>query len=258
MAEGPIVPINPNPGSINEAIAGNQAAIFTATDKKIIEERTGGPLPRNQTFLQAFATQGIAAKVETDEPSINEDRNQASLKGRIKEHHHIMKHSVVTAPKEHVEILEGNIPVVTPAPMPGPASELEITDNISINREKEELKKQTIVLARELNLQPDDLTDKFALQQKDLHNLIYKIRELHLKRLLCATKEEFSSITEEITRETLAGLKAEATEWMLSSLNNLTKSAAEYKLKLIKSMRSIHIDDHLDNTEKWLTELIKE
>ncbi|MFH1386100.1 MAG: hypothetical protein ABIH50_00325, partial [bacterium] len=221
--------------------------------------RGGGLLSPGKTFLQTIASQGvgeIAAKVENEEPTINEDRNQASLKGRIKEHHHIMKHSVVTAPKEHVDILEGNVPVVTPAPMPTPMPEAETPDNISINKKEEELKKETVVLAQELNLNSSDLTNKFALQQKDLHNLIFKIRELHLKRLLCATKQEFESITEEITKETLAGLKAEATEWMLSSLNNLTKSAAEYKLKLTDSMQSIHIDNHLDNTKKWLTELI--
>ncbi|MFH1386617.1 MAG: hypothetical protein ABIH50_03020, partial [bacterium] len=85
MAEGPIVPINPTPGSSNEAISGNQAVVFTATDKKVIEERGGGLLSPGKTFLQTIASQGvgeIAAKVENEEPTINEDRNQASLKGR--------------------------------------------------------------------------------------------------------------------------------------------------------------------------------
>ena len=103
---------------------------------------------------------------------------------------------------------------------------------------------ETAKLAKELNLDAGEMFDKFALDQEALHGLIYKIKELHLKRLFSGTSEEFETLTKEIKQETIASGRPEAREWLSTQLDGLTKEAAEYKLKLLKSLDSIGLNSH--------------
>jgi len=120
------------------------------------------------------------------------------------------------------------------------------------NSEKLALHKETAAIAKELNLNPSEILDKFALEQKDLHSLIYRIRELHLKRLLCDRREEFESLSDLIKKDTLAAGKPEARKWLEAQLDQLTRGAAEYKLKFLRSLQSMGLNDQQEKSLRWL------
>lgn len=148
----------------------------------------------------------------------------------------------MTAPKEHVEISNGAAEevIIPPAVIRKPAEAPVKVDLEKVEvAGKAEMRKETAALIKELNLDPAELYDKFALEQQDLHNLVYRIKELHLNRLLSTTRGEFEELTEEIKKETLAAGRPEAHEWLESQLDKLTRDATEYKSKLKKSMRAV-------------------
>jgi hypothetical protein len=251
-----IAPVIPNVGLQAEATAGNQSVTFTATDRKIIEER-GGVAEKGSDFKALFMRRDFTSKVENEQSTVKQEQDLAALEDRKREHAKMLKHSNIINPHDKVEV-KGDLPPDTSAIMPAPIIRRVSTEPVLTSleevalhqKEKEEEKekekeqapqmhKETAKLAKELNLNPAELYDKFALEQDELHSLIYKIKELHLKRLLTSSRQEFAELTEEIKQETLASGRPEAHDWLSKQLDALTRESAEYKEKLRRSIDSI-------------------
>ncbi len=226
-------------------MAGAQAVTFTATDRQVIKERAGEIDP-TKSFKELFFKRDITHKVENEQSTVNPEQDTSALESR-------RRGVFVTAPREHVEISNGQVeaaiipPAVVKKQAPPPATDEPSTGKLS---------KETAALAKELNLNPSDIFDKFSLEQSELHSLIYKIKELHLKRLLCGSREEFERFSDEIKKETLTSGRQEAADWLGSQLDGLTRTSAQYKLNLIKSLQSMHFDDERDKNVRWLEKTI--
>lgn len=239
MPQPAVAPIIPNLSLQTEATAGSSAVIFTATDRKIIQERAG-EINRNRSFLEIFSQKPLTPKVENEETNIKEEKNIKELEGRLKEHRRMLKYAPLYHPRdEYVEIAEAEIeepqPValeITTPPSPSPTASQEKVDLAS-----KKIEQQTIAMAKELNLNPAEIFDKFLGEQKELHSLISRIKELHLKRLLVSDPKEFKKLSELIRKETLASARPEAKEWVEEQLEKLTRSAWEYKQKLSQSLK---------------------
>ena len=254
MAQQVIVPIMPNLGSQAEAMAGAQAVTFTATERQIIKER-GGEVDRNGPFKELFSKGGLTNRVENEESTVNPEQATRALESRRREHGKMLRDSPMTAPREHVEISNGEIEaaIIPPAVVIKPAAQPTVSEP-----ETSKISQETAALAKELNFKPSEIFDKFTLEQSELHNLIYRIKELHLKRLLCGSQKEFEEISLAIEKNTLASARPEAKDWLSEEVNKLKKSAAEYKLKLIKSLQSMRFDDERDKNVRWLEKTIAE
>src|SRR3989338_7636475 len=211
MAQQVIVPIMPNLGSQAEAMAGAQAVTFTATERQVIKER-GGEVDKTRSFKELFSGKGLTDTVENEESGTLPDQDLNAVKGQLKAHRSMLKHAVLSTPRERVEIrnISPDEVVVTPA-----------------------------ALAKDLQLNPAELFDKFSLEQHELYHLICRIKELHLKRLLSTSEIEFEKLSEVIKQETLAAGHHEAKAWLESQIENLKHSAAEYRQNLSKSLKAI-------------------
>ncbi len=86
--------INPNVGGLSEAMAGSQAITFTATDRKIIEER-GGTIDKKISFKDAILQKKdrLLPEVENEQSLINPDVNVAELQNRQQHHQEMLKRS---------------------------------------------------------------------------------------------------------------------------------------------------------------------
>lgn len=224
MVQQSVAPIIPNMSNQVEAVAGSSAIIFTATDRKIIEERTG-EIDRKRSFKEIFQNKPLAPKVENEQTTIKPERNIKELEGRYRDHRQMLKHATATVPRERVEI----------SSPPSTSSEKE---NKTVS-EGDNLHKETLAMVKELKLDHAELHAKFSLDQKELFGLISRIKELHLKRLLSEDPREFKMLSEKIKTETLHFAKEEARTWVEARLDELTKGAAEYKLGILKSLQSI-------------------
>ncbi|MCU0641477.1 MAG: hypothetical protein MUC35_05255 [Candidatus Margulisbacteria bacterium] len=234
MAEPIINPVTP--GSMNEAIAGNQGAIFTATDKKVIEER-GGTVEKGTDFKSLFMRGDITTKVENEQTTVQQEEDIKELESRLKAHNRMLKRSNIIAPKDSASI-GGPTPetaAIIPTPIvrkANPEAVLESLESVALSRE-------TAKMAKELNLDAAELQDKLALSEEELHALVYKIKELHLQRLLTTGQDEFNALTAEIKKETLAASRPEAAAWLSEQLDKLTDDTRVYKQKLDRSIKSI-------------------
>ncbi|MEE8638702.1 MAG: hypothetical protein V3T21_06670, partial [Candidatus Margulisiibacteriota bacterium] len=103
MAGQPIAPIIPNMGGQEAAVAGSSAVIFTATDKKVIEERSGR-IDRNQSFIDVLKNRPLTPEVENEETNVKPQQDVRELEGRHREHQRMLKHSPLYTPREQVEI----------------------------------------------------------------------------------------------------------------------------------------------------------
>jgi len=256
MAEPIISPVNI--GSQAEAMAGAQAITFTATDRKVIADRSGGEINKLKSFKEIFADKPLSPKVENELTSVEPQMDVTEIEGKLKEHQKMLKSSPIVSHRDKVIIanispdqaeLQGeaakSAPYTPPSATPAPADR--------------KLQQETLAIARELNLDPAQLFDKFELEQKELYSLVLKIRDLHLKRLLCAGRQDFEVLSAEIEKETLASARPEARSWFQEQLKGLKKSAAKYKLNLVRSLHSMHIDDKTMESElKWLKQVIEE
>ena len=251
MPGQPIAPIVPNMGGQEAAVAGSAAVIFTATDKKVIEER-GGRTNRNLSFLEALKERPLTPEVENEETNVKPHQDVKELEGRLREHQRMLKHSTLYVPREQVEI-KNELPdsyeeprkiVLAPEIQPLPAQ--------AKTKEETKVIEETAAIAKELKLDPSEIFDKFALEQKELYSLISRIKDLHLKRLLTENQSAFKNLTEEIKKETLASAKAEAQVWLEAQLDKLTLDAAEYKLNLLKSLQSMEFNPQRKKIVRWL------
>ena len=240
----------PNISYQAEAVAGSSSVIFTATDRKIIEERGREKIDRTRAFKEIFSGKELMAKVENEETTIKPEPDIKELEGRYRDHQRMLKNSPLAPHQEKAEIsnpeeapaMQPDVAEKSTAAMPHPRG----------NSEKVELHKETAALAKELNLNPNEILDKFALEQKDLHSLIYRIKELHLKRLLCDRREEFEFLSDQIKKDTLAAGKPEARKWLEAQLDQLTRGATEYKLKFLRSLQSMGLNDQQEKSLRWL------
>ncbi|MGB9612628.1 MAG: hypothetical protein ACPL4K_00380 [Candidatus Margulisiibacteriota bacterium] len=238
MAPPQVAPVIPNLGLQTEATAGSSAVIFTATDRKIIQERAG-EINRNRSFLEIFSQKPLTQKVENEESKAHENKNVKELEGRWKEHRRMLKHSPIYHPKEQVEISKETMEEPEPELS---AVTIGLNDKIpsleKVETNNSEFYKETVAIAKELKLNPAEIFDKFLVEQEGLHSLVSRIKELHLKRLLTNDPKEFEELTKTIRSETLASARPEAKEWVEQQLKKLTESAAEYKKKLLESLKA--------------------
>jgi len=244
MAEQAIYGINPNIGAQAEAVAGNQAAIFTATDRKLIEE-LGGEMNHNRTFIDVLKNKPLNTKVENEQSTVKPDIDIKELEGRVREHKQMLKHSVHHVPEERVEIT--NTPPDSYEEQKKETVEPSKSDKVKIDTHK-----KTVAIVKELNLDPSKIIDKFKLEQDQLLNLVSRIKDLHLKRLLTEDQKEFEAVSARIIRETTSAGREEAKNWLIGQLNKLAKDAAEYKLKLEKSMQAVDYSQKREEIIKWL------
>ena len=254
MAQPVIAPININPSLQTEAAAGNNAVIFTSADRKVIKERTGqDEIDRTRSFRELFTSRELAPKVENEQTSVKPEQDVRVLEARRQQFRKMLKHSVITAPREHVELTGGAAPDLPPIEMAIDQSAVNDGNNPpnapTINSE-------TAAAMKQLNLDPAELFHKFELEQEELHALVYRIKDLHLKRLLSGSREEFVRLSEEIRKGSLPSVKSEAKDWLDEQLDRLTQEAAEYKLNLARSLQSIGLDK--GSGQHWLETVASE
>ena len=257
MVEQAIAPIIPNMGGQEAAVAGSSAVIFTATDKKIIEERSGR-IDRNRSFIDIMKERPMTPEVENEETNVKPHQDIKELEDRSREHRRMLKHSALYVPQEQVEI-SNQLPDTYEEPHRlnfEPEERTETPSPTGLSREDKKVRRETIALVKELKLNPAEIFDKFELEQKELYSLVSRIKEHHLKRLLTEDQSEFKSLSEEIKKESLAAAKPEARAWLEAQLDKLTLHAAEYKLRLLKSLQSMEFNKPHKNNAKWLEKLV--
>lgn len=246
MANPIIAPVIPNFSAQAEAVAGSQGVVFTATDRKVIEER-GGEVDQRGTFLDALAKRPLNPEVENEETTVKPETNVQELAGRYRDHKRMLKYAPLHPSHERVEITNALPDTVTTA-----GADTLTTAAVLPAVNANELKEKTISLAKELRLDPAALFDKFTLEQSELYGLIYRIKELHFQRLLSEKQEDFEGLTAKIRAETLGVSKPAAKRWVEEQLELLTVSSVNYKIKLIRSMQSLDFDKTRETTLAWL------
>ncbi len=234
MAE-PIMPIGQNTSAQSEAVAGSSAAIFTATDRKIIEER-GGVMDRKISFQEAIAQRSNrnVPKVENEATPVRATLDVKDVQNRYNKHKQMLKESPFKGEKAETDE-EGTVAQDTP----------------SIGEEKA-IHEKTIAAAKELKFDVKELLEKFALGQDELHHLISMIKELHLKRLLTESHHEFDALSKKIVAQSVASVKPEAKDWLVAKLKELALEAAKYKLGLLQSLQIMDFDKKREKTIRWL------
>ncbi|MFA6169619.1 MAG: hypothetical protein WCW67_01900 [Candidatus Margulisiibacteriota bacterium] len=254
MAEQPINPITPNIGPAAEAGLFNAGAVFTAADRKIIKERTGDEVNPMRNFGEVFLDRNLTPKVENELTEVQPEENPKEIQSRKRDHERMLKHSPIAVARDIVQITN-----LTPEEKlmeepidfaPSPEEEAKV---VAVSRQ---LRQETAKIANELFLNSADLFNQFELEQQELHSLVSRIKDHHLKRLLCNSREEFEKLTEQIRAETVHSAKPEARAWIESQLKELTKSAAEYKLRLLRSLQDMGFNPMRDKNIKWLDRII--
>ena len=262
MANQIIAPILPGMGPQAEAVSGSQAVIFTETDRKIIQERSG-EINKKLSFKELLSQRPLTQKVENEQTTIKPEENVRELEERYREHQKMLKNSPLIVHKDHIYIKNEQ-----------PSQEREETTtqlepgyitkdknpstskNDHSDQIDHQLHKETIAIAKELKLDPSELFDKFSLEQKELFGLVARIKDLHLKRLLSETHEDFDAFSKQIKQETFALVKPEAHNWLENQLDRLTFFAAEYKLSLMKSLQSIDFCTQREKSIRWLKKTV--
>lgn len=248
MAQQVIAPIVPNLGRLEEAIAGSSSIVFTSTDRKIIKERAG-EVDRARSFGEIFKEQTITPKVENEETTVKSEQDIKALESRYRDHQRMLENSPIAQPKDKIEVSDE--PAVIPPPNMLKLGEAKP----EISPEKAEISQKTAAIAQELKLDPKEITTKFTLENEDLYSLVYRIKEHHLERILTNNRRDFMKMTEIIKKETLAAAKPEAKEWLEGELNKLTVAAAEYKLKLLGSLKTMGLNAGQSKNIKWLEKI---
>lgn len=253
----PIIP-GVNIAGQAEAMAGAQSLTFTATDRQLIKE-LAGEIDKTRNFKELFFSGDLSTKVENEESTAKPGTDIQALESRREQHREMLKHAAITFHKEQVRLSDQTKAevVVAPAVKFGRPPQPEIVAEPDVIKARPAMRSETAQIVKELNLDPAALFNKFTLDQEDLHNLIHKVRELHLKRLLCTSQNEFKFLTEEIRTATLASSRPESKDWLEREFSKLTCAAAVYKLNLIRAMQSLHYDDENDPNTRWLQQEIK-
>ncbi|MFC1571363.1 hypothetical protein ACFL31_02275 [Candidatus Margulisiibacteriota bacterium] len=256
MVEQAIVPIAHNANPQAEAIAGNSAIIFTATDREIIKRRAGEIDNKARTFREIFKEKPLTPEVENEEPTVPPEQDVNGIKSRLRQHERILKHSNHYTPRERVEIKNQLPDSFAEGLSNPPGSEKQSPDKKVVIKPEanNRISQKTAAIAKDLKLDPNEVFEKLSLEQDKLYSLISRIKELHLKRLFSETREEFVKDSEAIKKETFASAKAEARVWLGAQLDKLTLHAARYKLKLLKSIETIDKNHH--QNVRWLEKIV--
>ena len=237
-----MAPIIPNLGAQSEAISGSQGAIFTATDRQVIKERSGEVDP-TKTFKELFLKRDLTPKVENEQSTVNPEMDLKAMESRRRAHRRLLKYSAITAPHEHVEI-SGQAEEAAALAMTPPEVSLGAETTVAA------LPSREIKVTREA----EDY-DRIAAEQKELNHLLSRIKEFNFKRVLCDNEAEFEKLSDEIKQATLAASQPEARSYLEAKLDAITKTTAEYKLKVLQSLESINYDEH-DKNVKWLNKMV--
>jgi hypothetical protein len=254
MAEQAIQGINPNISAQAEGIAGSAAANFTGTERKIIEEM-GGKLDPKSSFFDVLKNKPLNAKVENQEITVKSDQDVNKMEQQVRQHRKVLQESPYRVPRERVEIKQ-QLPD-TFEESEQPKMVVDKNDQASVKKEHSlDIHQDTVAIVKELNLKPSEILDKFNLEQKGLLSLVSRIKDFHLKRLLTESEVDFSSISDTIKKDTLASAKPASKAWLSTELDKLTKDAAIYKLKLLKSLQSLEYTKQRENNINWLTKVI--
>jgi hypothetical protein len=254
MAEQAVVPIIPNLGAQAEAVSGSQGVIFTATDRQIIKERSGEVDP-TRTFKELFLRRDLTPKVENEQSTINPEMDLKAMESRRRTHRRMLKYSAVTAPRDHVDLSPDQEEVIVMAPPDvtiGKSDQPPVTSNQSPVTSSDELpvEKRNVKVTREA-----EAYDRIAAEQHQLNNLLSQIKELNFKRVLCDNETEFEQLSTEIKQATLAAAQPEARGYLEAKVDAITRTTAEYKLRLLQSLESIRYDEH-DKNVKWLNKMV--
>lgn len=238
-------------------MATTSGIIYNAADRGLVKDQINEV--NRRTIKEIFDQQNIAPKVENQATpvraqqivtGIDTAQNQTYLldffakffkpstrKNKLKEK---------LDAKEAKKVKEEEKDTVS-APQP-PTSSME----------EAEVHPETAALAKDLNLDLEEIAKKFKLSPEELHALIFRIRELHLKRLLCQSYSEFEQLSNEILNYTLMAAKPGAQSWLTEQMNNLTRETAEYKIKLMKSLQALDYDFQRENSLKWLSKISRQ
>jgi hypothetical protein len=249
------------------AVAGTQGAIFTAADRKIIEDRTDSPIDRSRSFIEAFKSEGLLMpKVENEVGTNKPEPTLFELKSRERDYRHIIKHSTITQARDQVNITnltpDAAPPEVTPAPIVGPqetagAPLVQPVEKVTIGEEKKAPPK-TIPTPTPPQGDLARLFDQLQIEQKDLASVMPRIRTYHLTRLLSENEADFMELSKKIVAESLAVARPENRPWLEDQLKKITLGAAQYKLNLLTSLESMKLDDRHKQMIGWLTKLIEQ
>ncbi|MFH1826321.1 MAG: hypothetical protein ABH823_03395 [bacterium] len=258
-AEGPGA-INPNFGGQEGAMAAASGMVFTAADRKIIEERGGNDGDRVTKFLDAFKDKPLNATVENQETTVHAKKPIQDLVNRVDDHRAMLKHSTQYTPREKVEIKNK-----TPDDYKKEQQEADEKQKEKDQQQDQPNKKpakqvseKIEAIAKELKLDAAEIMDKLTLNEEELHALISHIKELHLKRLFTEHEAEFANLSGTIKSKTLASAKPDAKDWLQAQLNKLTMTAAEYKINLLQSLQSMDYNAERNKTIKWLKKAVIE
>ena len=240
-----VAPLIPNVGNNEAAIAGSSGAIFSAQDRKIMKEI--GAEKTKRSFREIFAKKPLNGKVDYEEVTLRakEIAKDLSREKDRNDHQQLLKRAIMSKPKERVKLSQEAQDQAT----------VPVDKHVPSAKEKE-LHEKTIALVKELKLNADDLIGKFALNQEELLRLIYRIKDLHLKRLLTDSQNDFVRLSKQIKIETLAAAKPEEKNSLTGQLNQLTSDAAHYKLRLLESIQAIDYQAEQEKNIKWLKSVI--
>ena len=253
MADQVIAPIIPNLGAQSEAISGSQGVIFTATDRQVIKERSG-EVDSTKTFKELFLKHDLTPKVENEQSTVNPEMDLEAMESRRRAHRRMLKYSAVSTPHEHVElsgqVQEEAVAMTPPEVSIGVSNQSPVTSQQSLVTDNEApVDKREVKVTREA----EDY-DRIAAEQKQLNNIMSRIQELNFKRVLCDNEAEFEKLSDEIKQATLAASQPEAHSYLEAKVDAITKTTAEYKLKVLQSLESINYDEH-DKNVKWLNKM---
>ena len=220
-------PAIPRIGPSNDAMVTSQAVIYSATDRGLAKDQVNEV--NRRTIKEIFDQKNISPKVENQTTpvraqqvvtGIDTAQNQLYLldffskffkpftrKNKLKEQ------LEAKGEKEKVKEEEKDL-AAAPQPPTGSMEEVEVHS-------------ETAALAKELNLDLEEVAKKLELSPEEMHALIFRIRELHLKRLLCQSSTEFEQLTNEILNYTIIAAKPGAQSWLREQMNKLTYEAAE-------------------------------
>lgn len=265
MIEQVIAQIAPNMGGQEAAVAGNQAVVFTAQDRKVIEER-GGEIDKEKTFLEVLKKRPLTPEVENEETNIRPQADSKELKGRYKDHRTMLKHANIYTPREHVEInnelpekYEPSQPIRVEPETSDLSAEVKTKEHPEIAKivdKKPKTKKSAKPKAKQMD--QGKAYEQMVAGQKKLASVKSVVKGLQIKRLFTESQQDFFSISVEIKEKTLAAAPEQARAYLAARLDSVTRQSAEYKLNLLRSLEKMALDDQHKRTIAWLEKTIKE
>ncbi|MBI5700979.1 hypothetical protein HZC34_03905 [Candidatus Saganbacteria bacterium] len=218
-----------------QAIAGSGGAILSAADRDVIKKRTG-EIDTSKNFAEhvkkLFSQTKIIDEVQTGE---KEKVEQDDFDTRIKLQRSLIKHAPkLNLPEERVEI----------------SVEAAVDDHI--DRLEHALNTGIV----------DELKNGASPELIEWLNRVIELKQLHLKRVLCGTKNEFEELSIKIAKATKdargLGLKIsrKGVRFVEAKLETLAYETASYKLELLRSMQKISFDKEREKDICWLKAVI--